>query len=249
MYINKLCTRCGVTKPVDEFAKSSIRKDGRQVYCRECNKSYRLRYDEKRTIYRQNRRDRIIQEGGKICVSCGIWKATTEYSVIEKSYCRSCDAIKAREWRAQNPESARRIYRRHYTKDPDRTKLLNQAFHNQHKAKRNAASRIWQKENREKGRAKDHRRRARKMAAPGSYTPEQWTALCTWFGGVCLRCGDAGLLTVDHVVPLVHGGSNNIANLQPLCFSCNSSKKTKSTDYRPRECLIAFLEYIRCVEY
>lgn len=31
-------------------------------------------------------------------------------------------------------------------------------------------------------------------------------------------------LTVDHVVPLARGGTNDLANLQVLCKRCNSAK-------------------------
>jgi len=41
----------------------------------------------------------------------------------------------------------------------------------------------------------------------------------------CALCGLAGAgLTIDHIVPLHHGGSNDPTNLQILCISCNSSK-------------------------
>jgi 5-methylcytosine-specific restriction endonuclease McrA len=39
-------------------------------------------------------------------------------------------------------------------------------------------------------------------------------------------------LTEDHVVPLSLGGSNDIDNIQPLCKSCNSSKRGRHIDYR-----------------
>ena len=74
----------------------------------------------------------------------------------------------------------------------------------------------------------------RKLEAEGDFTVEEFEALCESYGNVCLRCatGDA-LLTPDHVVPLYSGGSNQIANIQPLCLSCNSWKNVKVIDYRP----------------
>lgn len=51
-------------------------------------------------------------------------------------------------------------------------------------------------------------------------------------GKKCLCCGTDELVTLDHVIPIHHGGLNEIENLQPLCRSCNSKKKTKTIDYR-----------------
>lgn len=102
-------------------------------------------------------------------------------------------------------------------------------------------SRAWRSANRARCRMLWHKRRARMKAAPGSYTPNEWNALLEWFGGVCLCCGTHDDLTIDHVVPLVKGGSNNIDNLQPLCRSCNSVKHHKTMDYRDPVRLSEFL--------
>ena len=49
--------------------------------------------------------------------------------------------------------------------------------------------------------------------------------------GDCGGCGEHFLkrnLTIDHIVPRKHGGSDHIENLWLLCAACNSSKGTKS---------------------
>lgn len=48
----------------------------------------------------------------------------------------------------------------------------------------------------------------------------------------CLCCGTWEALTIDHIIPEVHGGNSEPQNLQVLCQSCNSKKGTKTTNYR-----------------
>jgi len=74
--------------------------------------------------------------------------------------------------------------------------------------------------------------RARRAAAPGSFTAEEWKAVRERYGAVCLRCKQAAPLTVDHVIPLSKGGTNDADNLQPLCLPCNVKKGTRTLDYR-----------------
>ena len=52
----------------------------------------------------------------------------------------------------------------------------------------------------------------------------------------CELCGISNnerALEVDHIVPRHHGGSDDLANLQALCYSCNAMKRDKdATDFR-----------------
>ena len=46
--------------------------------------------------------------------------------------------------------------------------------------------------------------------------------------GICHWCGQAfppAELTMDHIVPIVRGGTSSRGNLVPACKECNSRKK------------------------
>lgn len=80
---------------------------------------------------------------------------------------------------------------------------------------------------------KGHNRRAKIAGSIGTHTTAQWVELCLKHGMKCASCkrsvGDI-TLTRDHIIPISKGGSNDISNIQPLCISCNSSKKDKIND-------------------
>ena len=107
-------------------------------------------------------------------------------------------------------------------------------YRKENAAKERARQCRWEQANPDKVRAKRSRRRTLKTSAGGSFSGEEFSALCKHYGGKCLCCGKRRKLTADHVIPVSKGGTSNIDNIQPLCLSCNSKKGTKSTDYRTR---------------
>lgn len=48
-------------------------------------------------------------------------------------------------------------------------------------------------------------------------------------GERCNWCGSLDSLEVDHIIPRVKGGSNDLSNLQLLCQVCNRSKGAHAT--------------------
>ena len=53
---------------------------------------------------------------------------------------------------------------------------------------------------------------------------------------VCVRCGATKLLTLDHLIPLVYGGTNERSNLQILCSACNYLKsKSEIRHWNPKK--------------
>lgn len=94
-----------------------------------------------------------------------------------------------------------------------------------HKAQR------WAKANPDRICAHSSARKTRVTKAGGSYTREEWAALLDYYGHRCRHCASDGKLTVDHIVPVILGGTSNLDNLAPLCGRCNSKKRTKVNFY------------------
>jgi 5-methylcytosine-specific restriction endonuclease McrA len=83
-----------------------------------------------------------------------------------------------------------------------------------------------------------HRRRARLAESEGTFTTAEWEALKVQYQR-CPGCnrpwsqvpvlpGRKSAITRDHVVPISKGGRNDIGNLRPLCYSCNSRKGNRA---------------------
>lgn len=51
-------------------------------------------------------------------------------------------------------------------------------------------------------------------------------------GYKCQECENRENLTVDHIVPITRGGTNDVSNFQILCRSCNASKGNNLPDER-----------------
>jgi HNH endonuclease len=53
--------------------------------------------------------------------------------------------------------------------------------------------------------------------------------LVSYWGNCCAYCGtEEGVLEIEHVVPVVRGGTDDLTNLTLACRRCNSDKRTKT---------------------
>ena len=71
-------------------------------------------------------------------------------------------------------------------------------------------------------RADYNRRRSR--ASNYTKKPEVRAAIFGRDDNHCRQCGATDHLTVDHIIAVYRGGTDEYSNLQTLCGSCNSRK-------------------------
>lgn len=204
----KLCSKCGERE----------RMKGRST-CAPCwaayMRDYRARNPEKRLAGNAAvRAARLVNPPSrapgtepKHCSKCGQTKAAQEFypnpsgADGRRSYCRSCGNVAARAWRRANPERAAEHRRRSRKK--------------------------WYAKNRARviAAATDRTRWIRRVKRH----PESGPFLNVLLNDPCAYCGSrGGRMTIDHIVPVVEGGTHGPDNLTGACYSCNSSKQADS---------------------
>jgi 5-methylcytosine-specific restriction endonuclease McrA len=213
----KRCKKCGLLKPLTDYGK---KKNGLHSQCKACvseyNRQWRNANREKRAEYNrrwhEQNRDHVRETQRR-------WRQ--EHPEKSREY--------RRRWRVKNPEYARQWRDKNIERLIERDRQWRKA----NRERKAINDRQWRLSNPQKRLAATQRRRARKAGNGGDFMPEQWERLCCFYNHCCLACGQQPeVLTVDHIVPLSLGGSNDISNLQPLCASCNSSKHDRVIDFR-----------------
>lgn len=121
-------------------------------------------------------------------------------------------------------------------------------YHEKHGARINAARRQSRIDNPAKFRAIDQMRywldpekrrhqsrisRAKRTGQPCYLKIEDWKTLLARFRFRCVYCGTAITKknrSLDHKIPLVRGGTNELSNLVPSCLRCNQQKHDMTSE-------------------
>lgn len=204
------CSKCEKWKSYSDFHKDASKANGVSGHCKTCKAE---------------------------------WRAANSEYLIQKSI----------EWQRNNPERTQANIRKWEAKNSDKVRTYKKKANkkvweklksdptlaNEYREKRKKHPSYFHKRKKkqvislETAKIKRHKRKARILGSGGTYTEEEWLALCAHYGNRCLCCREVKPLTVDHVKSLSDGGENTIKNIQPLCRTCNSRKGKKFVDYRP----------------
>lgn len=185
----------------------------------------------------------------KVCKACGEKKSKSDFYLSSGKICKKCKNTQSVEWSRNNHERMKEIQRKHYYADQDGHKAYRRKHYQEirttqltyrrkynviHREQRRLYAQQYKKSHPEVVRTCNVKRDARIRGAGGKHTTAEWQMLCAMYGNQCLACGRSdATLTRDHVIPVRFGGANDISNIQPLCKSCNCSKRARTIDYRP----------------
>ena len=156
----------------------------------------------------------------KVCKDCGVeHPRTAEYFGREKQNrdglrgkCKMCVAEHSRNYR---------LTHREHKVEYDRLWRVSRRKEEVERVRRYRAA------NPECRRAEHHRRRARERGAEGSFSPADIERQRKAQKHRCYYCGEKSKLTIEHLVPLVRGGTNWPDNIVLACLSCNCRKQDK----------------------
>jgi len=147
-------------------------------------------------------------------------RAVSNYQCIE---CRREDG------RNLPPEVNAKRQQGYRERHPDRAKASQRASYEKNADYYRNSAIAWRLENPDLARQIDRNKKARRKGAEGRHTADQIADLAVKQRFKCIGCSGSikNEYHVDHIVPLVAGGSNDISNIQLLCPTCNLRKHAK----------------------
>lgn len=129
----------------------------------------------------------------------------------------------------ENSEKYRQISKNYKSSHKDSVSGYNAKYYENNSEKEKKRAKVWQTKNPESVKIINKNRRARKRNAEGKYTLEDIKRITTQQNNKCAYCSiELGKIRhIDHIIPLIKGGSNWPNNIQLLCPTCNMRKKAK----------------------
>jgi len=239
--MKKKCTRCGIEKHEDEFRKAKGYKNGIYSQCKLCEKEKleewrkanpdkfkaqqkrtdRNKNNEKAARYRETHREKV-NEAAKERRKENSGKEKPE---IKELKCTSCGHTKEASKHFFKDKSTATGYKficKDCYKDTDYYKNRKKT-NNRTPASRESKNK-WKKRNPEKVRQDTRDRRLFRRVGRDKEALEYAKVLRN---DPCSYCGKPGPSTVDHIIPVSKGGTNDISNLTAACADCNSLKHNK----------------------
>lgn len=201
----KTCTKCGETKPLDEYYRNNGMRDGRLNTCKKCSAEY------------SRTRNTIPEVKARRAETTRVWREENR----EHVRARQAEYDK---WHYQENRERKRDYWAEYYEENKVAILEQRAEYRSRpevKARNSEYMRNYQAENMHLWWEYDYGIRAIKYGfdpVVESFTKEDLTA--RW-GNECFHC-KGEWAELDHwPIPIVRGGHHVIENCRPSCAPCN----------------------------
>lgn len=239
--LNSYCKKCKV-KYQKKYYRENIEKC--KEYKREYNINNKAKLKEYKSNYYKNNKDIVL---GK----CKKYYENNKEEILEyhkEYYEENKNSIK--KYKKKHYKSNKKYIlaknNEYYIENKDRILQINKLYYQKNKCHLSKLARKYYKENKIRiaewnkqykiknpdkvinNRAK---RRYRTNNQGNGITKEQWFEMMKYFNWRCAYSGenvwDSNVRSIDHIIPLRHGGLHEINNLVPMFRNYNSSKNDK----------------------
>jgi 5-methylcytosine-specific restriction endonuclease McrA len=232
----KWCNSGQHYQPLERFSKDASTADGLQFRCKDCYQLYRANNREqlkrkKKGYYESNKE--LISQKGKAKYEQNKEAILARNKEYNEAHRDELLAYKKRHYRKNKRTYRNRSRERHRRYREGILKQWRERFQSdpEYRARILENCKSYRQNHPELVKAWSHKRIARKQAASGMFTKEQWLDKCAYHGWRCYLCGvplTKFTAEPEHRKPLSRGGSNWIANIAPACARCNRSKGSKT---------------------
>lgn len=243
----KRCFKCKVIKPINQFHKHAIVKDGFDSWCKECNATR----EQIIGVCKQCGRTQKVRSGSLcgscinkkrkpkigICIKCHkekdlIGKGVCQGCLTKKRYHRETSKILARrkEIDKQNPEKVKAYNKKRYWGRIPYERKRKLIYNITHKEQLQQYQRDYIKKNPYKIAHWVERRRARDKNLPHTLTDTEWEETLKEQNYVCYYCGNPPKKKMihEHSLPQFFGGGYTKENIRGTCEHCNAKKHMKT---------------------
>lgn len=208
----KQCKKCGIEKPLNEFVKNKLCKDGYERTCKKCAKKIR---DAKKIDYS------LIDENiTKKCSKCKIEKSLKNFNKAKsgkygrRSDCKECQKQMKKKWDDNNKDYKRKYKRQWHENNLSHVKEYAREYKKTHKLECSIREEI---------------RRTRKMLLPNDLTADDWNEILEYFDNRCILTNNSSNTEMEHFIPVSIGHGGTIKeNVYPLNYKLNYSKNNKN---------------------
>ena len=205
--LTKICTICKIEKDINLFPKRKKALDGYRNQCKICKNKQLL-------LWKKNNPEKL-----KIIIDRRNKKFPEKIKLLANA--------RSKKWRKNNLEKSRKISNESSSK-----------YWKNNPEKRREKLNNWRSTNNIAHKAIAQKRRALNKNAEGFFNKNDIKNLFLTQNNKCVYCNLHLAITgyhIDHIMPLVLGGSNWINNIQLLCPQCNLKKHAKNPDIYEKE--------------